>query len=101
MDTTASFLRSLALPFVRGYEAFRGALDRTLQVVLDAKEEINPTPQDPTRWHRRQMTFPVKTIEGVRATYVWRRQRPDGKWEYTRRGMTKDEADVEDDLSVW
>lgn len=101
MDTHASFVPLIALPFVRGYEAFRDALDRTLHVVLAAREEINPTPQDPTRWHRRQMTLPVKTIEGLRATYVWRRQRPDGKWEYTRRDMTEEEAEAEHDLSVW
>jgi hypothetical protein len=101
MQTALSLLSLLALPFVRAYEAARDTVDAFWHFFLNAEEEINPTPQDPTVWHRRQERWRVKTIEGGRSQYVWRRMRPDGKWEYTERAMTKEEAEAEADMSIW
>jgi hypothetical protein len=101
MRPALSLASLFVLPLVRAREALRDAVDAGIHLWLDTKEKINPTPHDPTVWHRRHVRFGVRTIEGVHAEYVWRRKRPDGKWEYSKREMTEDEAEAEADSGVW
>ena len=42
----------------------------------------NRTAIDPLSWHEHETVEPVMTINGLYTTEVWRRQKPDGSWEY-------------------
>lgn len=100
MDTAASFLRLLALPAIRAYEAFRDAVDATIHFFLDVHEadRARYATNDVTLWHKWKTDWPVKTLEGERDCYVWRRRTPDGKWEYRQREMTEEEKEERAEL---
>jgi hypothetical protein len=91
---------SIFQPIRRAYVAFRDAVDAFWHGVLDFRDETatNQEPADPRVWHKWQLGWPVKTIEGEVTTYVWRRQLEDGKFEYRRRDMTPEEAEERAEL---
>jgi hypothetical protein len=96
MHTSHWFLQ----PLYRTYAAFRDAVDAAWHVVLDAEHmtRANLTPADVSLWHRWQTSLPVKTIEGERTCYVWRRRAEGGKWEYRSREMTDEEREERAEL---
>jgi hypothetical protein len=50
-----------------------------------------PAPDDPARWHKWDLTFPVRGIDGRLLFFaVWRRRGLHG-WEYKERQETLDE----------
>lgn len=57
--------------------------------MLDFLREIyeRREPADPTGWHKRNLFWPVRTIEGTIAASVWRRWQ-NGRWEYSEREET-------------
>ncbi len=59
MRTALSLASLLVLPLVRACEALRDAVDAGIHLWLDTKEEISPTPHDPTVWHGRHVRFGV------------------------------------------
>jgi hypothetical protein len=50
-----------------------------------------PATDDPTLWHKWDLSFPVRGVDGKLLFFtVWRRRGPHG-WEYRERGETLDE----------
>lgn len=100
MQTLVSRIRQAASPLYRAFAVFRDAVDTTLHAIIDFREmtETNETPADPALWHKWQTSWPVKTIDGERDCYVWRRKSEDGKWEYRQREMTPEEKEERAEL---
>lgn len=100
MQTAVSLIRQAVSPIYRVFTSFRDAVDTAWHGVLDFREmtETNEAPADPAIWHKWETSWPVKTIDGERDCYVWRRKRPDGKWEYRQREMTPEEREERAEL---
>jgi hypothetical protein len=48
-------------------------------------------PANPRVWHRRNLFWPVRCLDGSLRFNVWRRQTRSGKWEYQTRPETLEE----------